>query len=172
MSAFDGILNWGPFSRIRRNHALEHATLQVLAESNPNLRMAGYSDQNGFWLAGAIDTALVEAGVRQALARLQAGESQLAIHPHCGTNLVTSGMVAGIFAWLGMWGVGRSARDRIERLPLVISLVTAAMMVSQPLGQLVQARVTTLAAAQGMEVAKIERLQRGELPLHRVLIRF
>lgn len=172
MSIFDRILNWEPFSRVRRNHALEHATLQVLAEKNANLRLAGYSDQRGFWLVGKIETEQVAEGVRQALARLQGGEHRLAIHPNCGTNLVTSGLVVGAFAWLGMQGVGRSTRDRLERLPLVITLVTLAMMLSQPLGPMVQERVTTSPVAQGMEILKIERLQRGDLPLHRVLIRF
>jgi hypothetical protein len=172
MSVFDKILNWEPFSRVRRNHALEHATLQVLAEKYSNLRLAGYSDPGGFWLVGNIETSQVEEGARQALVRLQNGESQLAIHPHCGTNLVTTSLVAGAFAWLGMLGMGRSSRERVERLPAVITLVTLAMMVSQPLGPMVQARVTTSAAAQGMEIVKIERLQRGDVPLHRVVTRF
>ena len=172
MSVFDRILNWEPFSRTRRNHALEHATLQVLAEKNSRLRLAGYSDPRGFWLLGQIETDQVEDGVRQALTRLQSGEHRLAIHPNCGTNLVTSGLMAGVFAWLGMQGVGRNARDRVERLPLVITLVTLAMVLSQPLGPMVQERVTTSPAAQGMEILRIERLQRGDVPLHRVLIRF
>ena len=56
MGLLDRIINWEPFFRIRRNHALEHATLQVLVEKYPELRMAGYSDQNGFWLVGKVDT--------------------------------------------------------------------------------------------------------------------
>ena len=86
------ILDWGPFSRVRRNHALEHATLQVLAEENPRLRMAGYSGPKSFWLVGEVDTDKVVDAARQALARMQGGERGLAIHPHCGTNLVTTGM--------------------------------------------------------------------------------
>ncbi len=166
------VLDWGPFSRVRRNHALEHATLQVMAEKNPRLRMAGYSDPNGFWLAGEADTAEIEQSVRQALDRLRGGESNLAIHPHCGTNLVTTGLLAGAAAWIGMLGAGRTTRDRLERLPMVISLVTLTMMAAQPLGPYVQEHVTTSASPQGMEqmeILKIERSQRGDVPLHRVL---
>ncbi len=171
MSFTDRILNWGPFSRTRRNHALEHATLQVLAEKYSHLRLAGYSDPQGFWLVGNVDLEQVEEGVREALARLQNGESQLAIHPHCGTNLVTTSFLAGAFAWLGMLNMGRSARERFERLPLVITLVTLGVMISQPLGPAIQAKVTTSAAAQDLAVIGIDRLQRGEVPLHRVLTR-
>jgi len=172
MAEQSGILNWGPFFKVRRNHALEHAVLQVLAEKNPNLRMAGYSDTKGFWLIGAIETHQVEEAARQALQRLQSGESQLAIHPNCGTNLVTTGLLAGSFAWLGMLGVGRTFRDRIERWPLVVSLVTIAVLLSQPLGPLLQARVTTSAASENLRILKVERLQRGDTPLHRVFTSF
>jgi hypothetical protein len=172
MSVGNQILNWGPFSRIRRNHALEHATLQVLAEKNPRLRMGGYSDSKGFWLVGKIETNEVEEGVHQALARLSGGEHSLAIHPNCGTNMVTTGFLAGSFAWLGMLGTGRTVRDRWERLPLIVSLVTLAMFVAQPLGPFLQERVTTSAATQGLEIVKVERSQRGDVPVHRVLTRF
>lgn len=166
------ILDWGPFARVRRNHAVEHATLQVLAESNASMRMAGYSDPNGFWLLGEMETPRIEAAVQQALARMRSGERSLAIHPHCGTNLVTTGFLAGGLAWLAMLGMGRSTRDRVERLPLVISLVTLAILAAQPLGPQMQALVTTSADVDQMEVVRIERRQRGNVPLHRVITRF
>jgi hypothetical protein len=169
MSVVDQLLNWGPFSRVRRNHALEHATLQVLAEKNPRLRAAGYSDPKGFWLMGAIETPLVEEAVQEALNRLRGGEHTLAIHPHCGTNLVASGFLAGSFGWVGMLGAGRSMRDRMERWPLVISLVTVGLILSQPLGPYLQQHFTTLAATQDLEVVSIQRTQRGETPIHRIL---
>jgi len=172
MSVLNQALEWGPFSRIRRNHALEHATLQVLAEKNPQLRMAGYSDPRGFWLVGEAETTKIEEGVHEALNRLNAGEHNLAIHPNCGTNLVTTGFLAGGFAWLGMLGSGRNSRERVERLPMVISLVTLAILIAQPLGPFVQAHVTTSAATQGMEIIKVERVQRGDVPMHRVLTQY
>ena len=172
MSVFEQILNWGPFWRIRRNHGLEHATLQVLAEKHSNLRMAGYSDPRGFWLIGDIETSQVEEAVHQALSRLRGGERNLAIHPHCGTNLVATGFLAGSAAWVGMLGAGRSWRDRIERWPLIVSLVTLAMVLAQPLGQFLQERVTTSAATSGLEIATIMRSQRGDMPVHRVMTRF
>ena len=174
MSVFD----WGPFSRVRRNHALEHATLQVMSEKNPRLKMAGYSDPNGFWVIGDVETQQLEEGVLQALTRLRGGESNLAIHPHCGTNLVTTSLLAGAAAWIGMLGSGRTTRERVERLPMVISLVALTMMASQPLGPYMQQHVTTSASPQdmeGLQIVKVERVQRriqyGDVPLHRVLTR-
>lgn len=173
MSAKSQILEWGPFARTRRNHALEHATLQVMAEKTPHLRMAGYSDPRGFWLLGEAETADIEWAAQQALERLNNGEASLAVHPNCGTNLVTTGFLAGGLAWLGMLGAGRSGRDsgrdRFERLPFIITLVTLGILAAQPLGPYLQAHVTTDAATQGMEILSIERSMRGDVPLHRVL---
>ena len=171
MSVLDQIFNKGAFALVRRNHALEHATLAVLSEKNPRLRMAGYSDPKGFWLAGEIETEKVEEAVQEALQRMRGGEANLAVHPHCGTNLVTTGFLAGALAWLGMLNSGRSYRDRAERLPLVISLVTLGMMVAQPLGPKVQEHVTTSPDMDGMEIIRIERSKKGDVHLHRVLTR-
>jgi len=38
--------------RIRRNHALEHATLHVLESQRPNLRAGGRATAHGFYLYG------------------------------------------------------------------------------------------------------------------------
>ena len=73
--------------RTRRNHAIEHAAVHVLTARWPGLSMAGRSDSRGFWLYGNVETSEVESAVREAMERLDR-EPHLAIHPHCGTNLV------------------------------------------------------------------------------------
>ena len=169
-SEFSQWMQKGPLGRVRRNHALEHATLQVLAEQNTQTRAAGYSDAHGFWLVGQLETTAVERAVQMALIRMQAGEHALAIHPNCGTNIVTAGFMAGTAAWLAMLGGNsRSWRDRLDRWPLVISLVTFALILAQPIGPQLQARFTTSSAVQDLRIVRIERNQRGEMPLHRIL---
>lgn len=164
------VLEWGPVSRIRRNHALEHATLQVLSARRPTLRMGGYSDAQGFWLLGQAELDEVATAAQQALQRLEGGEAVLAVHPNCGTNFVAAGLMAGSFAWLGMVGT-RSFRSKLERFPMVVSLVTLALMLAQPVGPFLQARVTTAAAPLGMQIASVTRQMRGETPMFRVLTR-
>ncbi|MBI4926822.1 MAG: hypothetical protein HY835_03575 [Anaerolineae bacterium] len=163
------ILDWGPLSRVRRNHALEHATLQVMAEAKPTLRMAGYSDAKGFWLVGVAETEEIARAVEQAIIRLNRGEHNLAIHPNCGTNYVAAGFLAGTLAWLGMLTTGRGLRNKLERWPVIVSLVTLATIFAQPLGPVLQERITTSPRLNGMRVTGIERRQRGDTPLHRVL---
>lgn len=154
--------------RVRRNHALEHATLQVLAEKYRGLRMAGYSDPKGFWLIGNVETEQVREAAEQALTRLRNGEHTLAIHTNCGTNMAATGLVAGSFAWLGMLGAGKSARGRLERWPLVVTLVTLGIILAQPLGPYLQKHFTTFIPNQEMKILQIERYNSREMPTHRV----
>ena len=95
-SVYQSLVKIPWFSRVRRNHGLEHATLHVLAKQHPRKNMAGHSDSKGFWLIGDLSTGEVEAAVQEALRRMQAGEENLAVHPNCGTNFATAGTMAGV----------------------------------------------------------------------------
>ncbi len=158
-------------SRVRRNHALEHATLQVLAEKYPGRRYAGYSTFNGFWVIGQVDLEELQHAVNEAQTRLRRGERRLAVHPNCGTNFAFSGLVAGIAAWLAMLGAGKSLRRRLDRLPLVTSLVTLVLILTYPLGAQIQERFTTDANLGDLRAVQIDRFERGGMPLQRVQTR-
>jgi len=158
-----------PFlSRIRRNHGLEHATITILSQRFPYRPLAGYSFPTGFFLLGDVPTDDVREAVFQALARMNNGERYLAVHPNCGTNLVTSGFVAGGLAWLGMVGA-KEKRDKVERLPLAIALAILGLIVSQPLGPIIQERITTSGDPQGLRIDDISPIRFGKLSLHYVV---
>ena len=165
---FNQLLNFAPILRIRRNHALEHATLQILAQKNARLSLFGYSDLEGFSVVGNLSTDDLQAAVNEALKRLKAGEWQLAIHPHCGTNFVAGGVVAGLFAWLAMAGSGSGLGKRLEKLPVVMAVVTLGTMLAQPLGPWLQAKVTTEGYIGDLEVVSVTRFQREGAPVHKV----
>jgi hypothetical protein len=162
------ILDIPVLSRIRRNHGLEHATINILSQRFPYLRLAGYSFPGGFFILGDIPTADLREAVIQALVRMSNGERTLAIHDHCGTNYVASGFIAGLLAWLGMAGA-KSKRDKVERLPLVIALATVGFIASQPLGLVVQQRVTTSSDLQGMSILDVFPIKFGRFSLHHVI---
>ena len=155
-------------SRIRRNHGLEHATITLLSQRFPYIRLAGYSYPGGFFLLGDVPTDQVREVVVQALARMNNGERSLAIHPNCGTNYAVSGILAGMLAWLGMFGT-KSRRRQIERLPLVITLATLGFMASAPLGPKVQEYITTSGDPQGLAVVDIFPVRFGRFSIHRVI---
>ncbi len=158
-------------SRVRRNHALEHAALQVLAEKFPGCRFAGYSTFNGFWVLGQVGIEELQAAVEEAQKRLRAGERRLAVHPNCGTNFAFAGLAAGLAAWLAMLGAGNSLRRKLDRLPLVTSLVTLTLILTYPLGAQIQERFTTDANLGDLHVVQIDRFERSGMPFHRVLTR-
>ena len=162
------ILDIPVLSRIRRNHGLEHATITLLSQRFPYLRVAGYSYPGGFFLLGDVPTDQVREVVVQALARMNNGEHSLAIHPNCGTNYAVSGVLAGMLAWLGMVGT-KSKRNQLERLPLVIVLATLGLIASAPLGLQVQQHVTTSGDPQGLAIVDIFPVRFGQFSLHRVI---
>jgi len=162
------ILEIPVISRIRRNHGLEHASLTLLGNRQPNLALAGISFSGGFLVLGEVDTGELRLAVFQALSRMQNGEKQLAVHPNCGTNYVTSGIVAGLLAWLGLSGA-KDRREKLDRLPLVIALVTLAFIYTRPLGPLIQERITTSGDPGDLRVVDIFPIRIGDFCLHRVI---
>jgi hypothetical protein len=129
-------------SETRRNHAIEHATLHILADRFPGRRMAGHSNPTGFIVFADVPLEEVAKGATEALARLQQGERNLAIHPGCGTNYLVAGAMGGGLAWIAMLGA-RNGRDRMGRLLPAIVMATLGFMLAQPVGPLVQERITT-----------------------------
>jgi len=109
--------------------------------------------------------------VIEAVQRLRAGESHLAIHPNCGTNFVTAGMLAGMAAFLALFGAGRRLRDKLERLPLAATLATLAIIVSRPLGLFLQEQITTSADLGSLQVTEIVSTPDGPFPAYRVFTR-
>ena len=154
--------------RVRKNHGLEHATIHVLGEHTRQGAMAGRSDRHGFTIYGDVSTDVLTKACGRALHRLQAGESGLAIHPYCGTNFVSAGVVASVVAMLALLGAGRSWRARLARLPLLISLMTVALILSQPLGLAIQRDVTTSGNPGALEIISIKRRRFGKFSLHRI----
>jgi hypothetical protein len=162
------VLDIPAIARTRRNHGLEHATLHILAQRHPHIALAGHSDTSGFWVLGNVSIEEIQEAVDEALVRLQAGERRLAIHPNCGTNFATAGVMAGLAAGAAMLG-GRSKRDRIERLPLAALLATLALIAAQPLGALIQERITTSGEPGELRVKEIVATRRGRWRAHRIV---
>jgi hypothetical protein len=162
------ILDIPLISRVRRNHGLEHATINILSQRFPYQPLAGYSSPGGFWILGEVPTEELREAVIQALARMTAGERHLAIHVNCGTNVVASGFVAGLLAWLGMAGT-KSRREKVDRLPLAIALATLGLILSQPLGPAIQARVTTSGDPEDLSIVEAFPVKFGRITLHRVV---
>lgn len=116
--------------------------------------MAGHSNPTGFFLFGDIPTEMVMDDVVEALRRLQSGESDLAIHPGCGTNLTLLGLVPSVFALLVMNGTTTN-KQRKDRFSALFLAILAGIFLGKKLGPLAQREVTTDADLSGMRVVEI-----------------
>jgi hypothetical protein len=163
------LLKLPSISRVRRNHGLEHATINVLIQRNPYVSLVGRSDFGGFHIVGEVETEDLDLAAREAYSRLQAGESELALHPRCGTTLATTGVLSGMAAFLVMGVVGRSrSRFRWEHLPEALIAATVAALLAQPLGILLQEHVTTTDDVSPLRIARVYKKRGGPVPVHRV----
>ncbi len=138
-------------SRVRRNHALEHATIHVLSRKLHNFSVQGNAAPNGFYLNvfGKLSIDAIEDAAEDALRRMKGGEHQLAIHPNCGTVLLTSAVMATITGQLIVaaeqrrLGSGRlSWWDYLNILPTAVLGVVIALIVSRPVGMYMQTFTT------------------------------
>jgi Domain of unknown function (DUF6391) len=148
----------------RRNHALEHATLHMLARTH-KINMAGHSNPTGFFIFGELLTEDIRTALNEAYRRLRAGESGLAIHPGCGTNLVATAFLPGTLAWLPFQGT-RSTRMRLLLLPIALALGVFGFVLSKPLGTWMQRHVTTEAALGDMQIVDVTLVRKG---VHRII---
>lgn len=162
------ILNWGPVSRTRRNHGLEHATLNLLSRKQPGV-FAGHSDHHGFWIIGNVSTDLLLETAREALERMKSGEKSLAIHQNCGTNFVTTGLVAGSMTWLFTLGRANSFKKRMNRWSTLVMVSTIASVLAYPLGFKVQERVSVSGEPGNLVIKQIVRYERSGPVMHRIL---
>ncbi len=149
----------------RRNHALEHATIHLLAPKNPGKRMAGHSNPTGFFLLGDLTTQQVWECVTEAHARLNSGESGLAVHPGCGTNMATTALLSATLAWVPMRAT-KSTLWRILLIPLALVFALLGYQLSKPLGPWLQKYVTTEADLGDMKIVDIVLVRKG---IHRVI---
>jgi hypothetical protein len=154
--------------RTRRNHGLEHASIHLLSHKIKDLRMVGRSDQNGFWLWGDVKTEDVREAVDNALTRMRGGEHNLAIHPNCGTNLVTVATLGTVATMAALMGSERDPAGKMGRVPLILFGILMAAIFGQPLGRSVQEHVTTLGDPGDLRVVEIRPSTRGGMTAHRV----
>ena len=138
--------------RTRQNHALEHATVTLLARTLPNLNASARSNARGFIIFADLPLGEVRLASEEALGRLRAGESELAIHPNCGTNLavgLTTAIVGSLFALTAL-------RPR-TRIVTMAAGSLAGMTVARPVGTLMQRYITTLSDVRDIRIRSVRR---------------
>ena len=149
---------------VRRNHALEHATISVmLSRHGPRTRVLGRAAPDGFYIYGDVPTEDLRQFAHEGLERLQRGESSLAVSPLCGTNLAVAGVLAGLASLLAM-----GSQSRVDGLPRALMAAVVAVVAAQPLGRWVQKHVTTSPELDDVRIIAVEPMGRRFPRLHKV----
>ncbi|HKW21083.1 MAG TPA: DUF6391 domain-containing protein [Ktedonobacterales bacterium] len=146
---------------VRENHALEHATIVLLSKRFPEVRLSGISFATGFFVFGDLPTDMIRPMAEQALARLRGGEPEMAIHERCGTNLAVAGMLTGLSAMT----VAR-LRKPYNSFNNIVLATTAAIVLSRPLGLMVQRYVTTRTPGEEMKITGVKKMTVLGAPAH------
>ena len=147
---------------LRRNHALEHATIVVMMEREPGRKLNGFSTDDGFFVQGVRSISEVESAAREALRRLQNGEKRLAIHRNCGTTIVAANLLAAIFFLVAI-GLSFLYLAGGYLYLMILGSVVLAFALRIPLSLLLQRFVTTDADLTNAEVGWVEPAQPGDL---------
>jgi hypothetical protein len=158
------ILNLPLILETRRNHALEHATLHILANKYKT-SMAGHSNPTGFFLFGDLQLEDIAIAATEALTRLKAGESGLAVHEGCGTNIVITALLPATLAWMPLRGA-KSSRWRLSLVPIALIFAVFGYFLSRPLGPWLQKYITTEAHMGNMQVTHVLVISKG---VHRII---
>ncbi|MCA9919112.1 MAG: hypothetical protein KC445_14220 [Anaerolineales bacterium] len=155
-------------SRVRRNHGLEHATIHVLSEKHKNFSAQGNSNHKGFSLNiyGDVSEDDVANAVQEAYGRMKKGEHHLAVHPNCGTVLLTTATMATLAAQLSFAIEQRRQKQQamsltvlLGALPTAILAVVVSLIISRPIGVQLQAKYTVEGDLQDMELQSIRPVQ-------------
>ena len=145
---------------LRRNHALEHATIVVMMERKPGRKFNGFSTDDGFFVQGVRSFEEVESAAREALRRLRRGEKKLAIHRNCGTTIVAANLLVAVF-FLAALALGIFLQWNLYLL--VLGAVAAALALRVPVSLLLQRFVTTDSDLKNAEVGWVEAAQPNDL---------
>lgn len=130
----------------RRNHALEHATVNVLEETYGPTNLSGYAVEDGFLIRGFADPLVIYNAALVGLRRIQNGEKGLAIHKRCGTSLAITNLFGSVLFILVLLLTGQAT---IWTMFLAIML---GGLVGPTLGALTQKYVTTSTDLANVEI--------------------
>ncbi|MCK8826908.1 DUF6391 domain-containing protein [Natroniella acetigena] len=124
-------------SRLRQNHSLEHATINVLEEKYGCRALSGWAKEGGFYINGVVNPLLIKQAAQEGLARLQQGETELVVHRRCGTSMAVANILASIIFLFLLVQTGHF------NILYVLLAIVVANLVGPGLGVFVQRRLTT-----------------------------
>ena len=133
-------------SKLKKNHGLEHATINILEKEYGYTKLAGYAEENGFYIMGVNNTAYVEEAAKKGLELMKKGKNNLAIHKRCGTSMTVANFISAVIFLLLLFTSGY-----FSLLNMIIAILIA-NLIGPYLGQLIQQKFTTTSQVKEMEI--------------------
>lgn len=106
--------------KVRKNHAMEHATINIIDEKSGLAGLSGMASENGFAIRGMVDPDDVLGAAREAQRRLSAGEKGLALSRRCGTTIVVVNTISAMIFILILLLTGK-----LGLVPVLVSFLAA-----------------------------------------------
>lgn len=143
--------------QLRKNHSLEHATINILEREFGYNGLAGYAEDDGFYIMGVQNTDFIEEAARKGLYLMKQGEKELAIHKRCGTSITVANFLSAIIFLVLLFYTGN-----FSIINMIFAIVLANLF-GPFLGQLVQKHLTTASDVTEMEIKKAYFTQNSSL---------
>ncbi len=136
--------------RLRRNHALEHATINVIEEKFGPQPLVGLAREDGYSLRGPVHPQVIREAALMGLRRLAQGERWLALHRRCGTSMAAANLLAALVFFLLLFMTGQ-----MTLVNLVLAFLIATL--AGPLvGDRLQQYLTTRVDVSGMSILEVQ----------------
>ena len=131
---------------LRKNHALEHATVNVLEQEYGYTNLKKYATNEGFYIMGSNNTIEIKSAARRGLALMKNGKSNLAIHNHCGTSIIVANFISAIIFLLLLFYSGHFS------IFYMIIAILLSHLLGPYFGKIVQQYFTTTPEVDEMEI--------------------
>jgi hypothetical protein len=157
-------------TRVRRNHALEHATIHFLWAAGRK-RIGGRATADGFRVSGEASPAEIRRAFDQVRDLIRARRRLPHVSRHCGSNRVTA-LGVGILMLFVVVIVSLVLRPALWICALaLVGVVLAFVLLRHAAGNLIQARffmATDFADASIRSIAKLKAEDTERSPVHYV----
>ena len=142
---------------VRRNHAIEHATVSILTEQKIKSAVIGFAIPSGFIIYSKSDKDEILSAANHGLKLMKSGISEISISQFCGTNLVVAALLTGVSTLL----LGKILGKKSKNILNITNGFLLSALLSKPIGRIVQKYVTTDSNVKNIQIKNIVSLKIG-----------
>ena len=147
---------------IRRNHAIEHATVSILTEQKGKSAVLGFAIPSGFIIYSKSNKDEIVSAANHGLKLMKSGISDISISQFCGTNLVVAALLTGVSTVL----LGKILGKKSKNILNITNGFLLSALLSKPIGRIVQKYVTTDPNVKNIQIENSRSLKVGTFYIH------